>query len=276
MDPAAVDPAPLTGLLEVLVPWSFVMIRVLGIFLFAPLIGGASVPAQYKAALAAAIAMGVFAALPAGAREAPDVSLAMLAPALATELLLGAVIGLLAGLPIVAVDLAGYLIGYQMGLSLATAFNPELETNLNSIGSMIFTIVIATLIGIGGLDVLFGSLMTTFDRVPAGAFAVSDVPVEAYVGALSSGFEIAMRVAAPVMGMALVVQIAMGFMMKLMPQMNLLTVSFALKILGGMSLVIFALEAISGVLAEHLVDALLMIRAWTESLGTPAGVVSGG
>src|SRR5437868_2450431 len=71
--------------------------------------------------------------------------------------------------------------------------------------------------GGGGLERLVGGIIESFARVPVGGFATDRVPLDLLVGVLASGFELAIRVAAPVTGIVLLLVIVIGVMGKTMP-----------------------------------------------------------
>jgi flagellar biosynthesis protein FliR len=66
------------------------------------------------------------------------------------EFMIGACIGFIAGLPLIAMEMAGHLMGHQMALSLAEVFNPELGSNMNAVGSLLFYMGISAFVLIGG------------------------------------------------------------------------------------------------------------------------------
>ncbi|MCH7766513.1 MAG: flagellar biosynthetic protein FliR [Acidobacteria bacterium] len=57
-------------------------------------------------------------------------------------------------------------------------------------------------------------------------------PLDMVIGTLSASFELCLRVAAPIVTVILLIMIAMGFIMKTMPQINVLTIGFAMALLA--------------------------------------------
>ena len=54
-------------------------------------------------------------------------------------------------------------------------------------------------LALGGLEIVFASLMATFTLVPAGSFAFGEAPLDVLIGLLQSGFDLALRVSMPVL-----------------------------------------------------------------------------
>ncbi|USN98600.1 MAG: flagellar biosynthetic protein FliR [Phycisphaeraceae bacterium] len=248
-------------------PWLLVFNRVLGVFIFTPLLASGAVPVRFRVLLAAGFAAAVYGFLPPELREMPRATLAEHAFMMFSEVMAGAAIGFIAGLPVVTMEMAGHLMGHQMALSLAQSYNPELETNMNAIGSMLFYMGMSAFILLGGADEVLLILARSFETLPMGGLAAGDAPVSVVLAVLSSGTEIAMRVSAPVLAIILVVLVAMGFIMKTMPQINVLSIGFAIKILGGLSILTLALFTINTVISGHVEQTLNAVEMWVAGLG---------
>lgn len=259
-----------TAFIQEFGPWLLVFNRVLGVFLFTPLLASRVVPTRFRALLAAVFAVAVYGFLPPSVREMPDASLAAHAMMMFGELLIGACIGFIAGLPMVAMEMAGHLMGHQMALSLAQSYNPELDANLNSVGSLLFFMGITAFVVLGGPETVLMILTDTFSVLPIGGFKAEQTPVELVLAVLSAGTEIAIRVSAPAIGVIMASLVAMGFVMKSMPQINVLSVGFAVYIVGGLTILFFALFAVNDALSESMVQTLGMLADWVRSLATPA------
>ena len=252
-------------------PWLLVFNRVLGLFLFTPLLTSASVPVRFRAILAAAFAAALYGFVPPEFREMPDANLTEHAMMMAGEFMLGAVLGFLAGMPLIAMEMAGYLMGHSMALSLAEVFNPELDANMNAVGSLLFYMGISAFILIGGPETMLLILAETFEILPMGGFLAVGPPVDVLVDALAAGTEIAVRISAPTLAMVLVILVGMGFVMRTMPQINVLSVGFAIKIIGGLLMLMFSLFTVNAVQAGHIEEIFLEIERWVVSLAPPAG-----
>ena len=249
-------------------PWLLVFNRVLGVFLFTPLLASGAVPARFRALLAAGFAAAVYGFLPESVRVMPDATLAGHAIMMFGELTIGACIGFIAGLPLIAMEMAGHLMGHQMALSLAQSYNPELDANLNSVGSMLFFMGITAFVMMGGPETVLMILTDTFSALPIGGFSAELTPIDLLLNVLTAGTEIAIRVSAPTIGIIMASLVAMGFLMKSMPQLNVLSVGFAVYIVGGLTMLIFALFSINDTLAGYMVETLEQLGQWVQSLTT--------
>ncbi len=254
-------------------PFVLVLTRVTGLFLFTPLLTSTTVPVTYKALLAFLFSVAIYPFVPVQALPAV-VDLPALLPLMFGELLIGVVMGVIAGLPLVAIQMGGYMMGYQMGLSLAESFNPELDTNSSVIGQLLFYLSIFIYIGVGGFETLFVILADSFTTIHSGAFGAGDTPLALLLSVLDSGFELALRVASPILGVISMLLIAMGFIMKTMPQINIMSIGFSIQIIAGLSILMLLIGTIGLVAGDEIVSVLDALEQWVW--GFTALVAAGG
>lgn len=240
--------------------------RIAGLFLFTPMLSGAMVPRRVMALLAAALAVVVYPTLDHPATVPARMDLIALGPVVLSELAIGAVIGIVASLPLITAQLAGLIMGQQMGLGLASVFNPSIEIEGDNIGQMLFYVAVGGFILAGGLETLFDTLVSTFARVPLGDFSVADAPLDLLVGVTASGFEVALRVALPVLVILFMENVAMGFIMKTIPSLNIMTFGFPIKIIGGLAIVIGSLGVMMEVLMGAIEVDIWLLQDWARNL----------
>jgi len=265
-------------LLDHVTPFLLVVSRLAGLFLSAPALSSRSIPRRAKALLAVMLAASVYPSLPASARVAPEVDLVGLAALLAIESLIGACVGLIASIPLMAVQLAGHVMSHQMGLAIASTFNPETDADSTVLSDLLVFTSMAAFLAVGGIEILYSVMLDSFGRVPVGSFSVGMLPLDLLVGTVGSGMEVALRLSTPVLAIVMLAMIAMGAVMKTLPQINILSVGFAIKILVGIGMLAVALGVINTVLREETASVLDTIWEWGLSLGTgdETGVTSGG
>ncbi len=249
------------------VPFILVMFRLLGLFVLTPLLSSSNVPRQVRVMIALSFTAAVYPTM--GHVTMPEPDLVTLVPLMVTELMIGATIGLLVSIPLIALQMGGYVMGYQMGLALAQAYNPELDTQSGVIGQLLFYMGMAAFVALGGLDATFIALLGTFESMPPGVFSMDVMPLDLLVGILSSAFEFALRTAAPVTAVIIMILVSIGFLMKTMPQINVMSVGFAAKILAGLLTVAAVIVILDDVAAEELSTVVNAVLEWAETLGAP-------
>lgn len=256
-------------LLAHVVPFVLVTTRMVGLFVFSPLLSSVAVAAHVKILITLMLAAAVYPLIPVAATPA-QLTLVGLGPLLVTEILIGVCLGLIAATPIMALQVGGHVAGYQMGLAMASVYNPEFDTQSDVIGELMFYLGFGVFLGVGGLEATWAVLLNTFERVPLGAMAVSHVPTEQYMELAASGFEMALRVSGPSMAMVFLVLVAMGFIMKTMPQINVMSVGFAVKIVVGFLALAMSLQVIANVASDDMLRVIDIMSEWGRGL-TPRG-----
>lgn len=247
------------------VPFAAALARVLGMFLFAPALGGAAAPARARALVILATTAAIYPLV--AHRQAPTLAqldLLALAPMLAGELLVGLVIGVVASLPVISVQAAGTIISHKMGLRLGDAFNPAIELGADGIGQLLFYLAIVAFLTMGGAEALTLSVAHSFERIPIGGASLTLAPLALVVSLASSGLELALRVAAPVITILFLEMVASGMIMKTMPQLNILTFGFAIKILVGLLALVGSMAAVQAVIQADVGAALDAMTIWAR------------
>lgn len=255
------------ALMAHVVPFVLVLCRLSGLFVAAPMLSSASIPRTAKAILLVMLTAAIYPLLPTIAPP-EGVSALTLFPMVVRELLIGGSMGVIAAVPLSMLEMSGVVMGQQVGFGLAKVYNPELDFEADVIGQMLFSIGAAAFISMGGLEVLLTTLAGTFERLPVGGLSPWDLPVGTLAGVIGSGFELAMRVAAPVTGAVLLLVILFGVIGKTMPQLNVMTVGFTIKILAFLAIAAASVYSIDAIAGDEVRRVLTLVHDWAAALGT--------
>lgn len=260
------DAPDLNPLLDQVVPYTLVMFRLAGVFLLAPLLSSLTIPRTYKALLIFMLSAALFPAVRAAAPTLPaDLDLFGLVPLIVLEGLVGLAMGGIAAIPLLSLEMAGVLIGQNMGLGLAKVYNPEADFEADVLGQFLFYIGASIFVCVGGLEQLFVGILHSFTTTPICGFTAAHTPLDLLVSTLSSGFELAIRVSAPVTGIVLVLIVVMGLIGKTMPQLNVMSVGFAIKIIAGLAMLAASLYAVRDAVGDEIIRTLGNIARWVSS-----------
>ncbi len=247
-----------------------VLARIAGLFVTAPVLSSRACPRLVKVLLVVAMTAAVYPTVNATLPSQPvlgRLDLLSLAPLFAGEMVIGASIGLMAAMPMIAVQLAGVVMGQQIGLGIAQVVNPASDIEGNELGQLLYVLALAAFLGLGGIEVMFGSIVFTFQNVPIGGFALSAAPLDPLVGMLTAGFDLAARISMPVLAIIFVENVAMGFIMKTVPSLNIMSFGFPIRILVGLSVLIAALPMTAEAVWGGVGAAIEEVQGWAVSLG---------
>lgn len=257
------------------IPVGVVFSRIGGLFLLAPVLGGNSVPVRVRVLLALALTLVCYPALPIDPASVAGLDMAGLIPLMATELLIGLSVGALATLPLLAVQAGGQFISQQMALSIASVFDPTTNADSDLIGQAMMFLLLTLFLSLGGLEIMIGAVVRSFDLVPLGGFTVGQAPLELFVGMMGAAYETAVRISAPVVCIIFVETLATGMIMKTVPQLNILSFGFPVKILVGLGMLLGSLVYVNAALDGLVERSLEQVAWWVEGLG-PASSAGGG
>lgn len=220
------------------------LVRVLALFSAAPLLSHRAIPLRIKVALGVAIAIVLVPNVPA-----PPLVDALTARGLALlvqNILVGVVIGFTVRIVFAAFELAGELIGLQMGLSFAGFFSPATGTTENAVASFMSLIALLCFLAIDGHLMLIHALMESFRVFPLTDAAQVPMDFERIVRLATQMFSIALSLALPFIAVLLLINIVLGVLARVAPQLNIFAVGFPLTLLAGMTLLFTLLPYIEG------------------------------
>lgn len=255
--------------------WLMVLFRLSGIFILAPIFGSVTVPRQVKVLLVLGLACCVYPMLLDSGRPSAafvgsvvdqGMSLWAIIPSVALELLIGYVIGYAASIPLMGMQIGGHIIDQQIGLGIAGVINPEMQEQSGIIGEVFFMFALAVFAILGGHRVILAILIGTFDHVPLGGFTGLDSVVGLVLGLINLMFELSLRIAAPLLCLVFLETLTMGFLARTVPQLNIMSVGFSLRILIGVGIVIASLAVVTSVYTDSLREVMHRMLAFFPAL----------
>jgi len=238
-----------------------VFFRVCGLMLSAPVFGSTRIPRRVKVLFALVTAAGLVngvkvpPAMPATTGE--------LAIGIGGELLFGMVMGLGVGLTFIAVSWAGEIMGQQMGFNLAESFDPQFGGSGSIVGDLYFMLTLVVFLLIGGHHQLILGVAASFKTLPLLAAAFDANLLNVFLGLVTGSTVLAIKLAAPMLVALLVVDVALGFISKTMPQINVMNTGVTIRSVAGMVILIVGLALATGVISDSLIDGVNTVtRLW--------------
>lgn len=242
--------AALEGLSQHVAPAGLVFCRIVGLLATAPFISGEAAPLRVKAGLALVLTVILYPVVdhPPPGLPGPGHLLA-----LGRELGVGLSLGFFTNLFVHAVRFGGDLIGRSAGFAAAEAFNPDAGTIEGPVGQLFALSVGLLFFLMDGHLAMIDTLVRSYDLVPVGAWGPGPWALEAALVGIDQVFTIAVSFALPIEGAILAVTVAEGVIARAVPQINILMISFAIKILVTLLLLTTALPLAVGFLGVVLV-----------------------
>ena len=207
-------------------------VRITSMIVVAPLLGHQSVPVYVKVGLGMFLSFVLY-PLMAGKAHV-DLQLFAFIVAVLQEAAVGLLIGFATGLLFAGVRFAGELVSVHMGLSFATMLDPESNQNNAVIGEFLYLFTALIFILMNGHHFLLEALYLSYSAVPIASFSFSSVAGGKLIDLSAMVFVIGVKFAAPVIVAMFINNVALAILSKVVPQMNIFSVSFPLNIGVGL------------------------------------------
>lgn len=207
--------------------WPF--IRILAMLATAPVFDNRTVQRRTRVALAAMIAMLMMPILPAP----PTLSSAQAVPVLIQQILIGVSMGFSMRLVFAAFEMAGDLLGLQMGLAFAQFIDPSRGTQTPLLGSFLGVLASLVFLVIDGHLLVIAAVVQSFELIPISAnLSVVNAQNIAMAGGIM--FTLALQISLPVLAAVLISNIVLGILARAAPQLNVMSIGFSITIGVGL------------------------------------------
>jgi flagellar biosynthetic protein FliR len=232
-----------------------VFMRVLGLILFAPIFSSPVMPLSFRFYLVIAVTLLLSVSVRPPA-EFPTTMIS-LATIMLSELLIGLVLGTFTQLIFVALQIAGQTAGTQLGLSLASVVNPQFDEQNSTTAVVYATVASLAFFGTGLDRELFRVVFDTFEVMPLGQVAAHASVFDFALGVLQQGMILSVRIAAPVTVALFLAELSMGFVGRTVPQLNVLSIGFSVRIVLGLLVTAVGLSDLGTLFLSYVGEAIV-------------------
>jgi flagellar biosynthetic protein FliR len=230
-----------------------VALRVGGLLSFAPFLGDRAIPNRIKAGLLIVLTALLVPVAPVQPVLAGPVEWVRM---VLGEWLVGALMALSLAAVFEGMQFAGQLSGIQLGLSLATLFDPQSDADSPAL-SVFYNLI--TLLFFLQLDIhhwVLRALSRSFDYLPVGSAVATELVSRELVHVVGSLFVLGIQIAAPVLLATMMIDLVLGFLSKASPQLPVLLVGIPVKNLTGYALLMGAVTLWPGILERRFAFAI--------------------
>lgn len=238
-----------------------ILVRISAFVFIAPFFGDSAVPSRVKIGVSAFVALFMYNIL--DRPELSYVSSVGYAVLVVKEGITGLLIGFAANICNSIVLFAGNIIDMDIGLSMATEFNPTTNTEVTISGNFYYYLIMLMLLISDMHTYILRAVCDSFSIVPIGKVIFDWTHLfntfTKYMGDL---FVIGFRIFLPFFACIMILNCVLGIMAKVAPQMNMFSVGIQLKILAGlivMFLTIFLLPSIANFIFREIKTMVVMV-----------------
>lgn len=257
--------------LQALLQWNvslflLILARWAGMIMLAPVFGARGVPGVVRLVLAGSLSVIAFPLISASKPVIP-VELLPYVAVVIKEILVGLVIGFVIYTLTTVLVGAGQLIDFQMGFTMGAAIDPVYGVQTPMMGN--FQMVLATmlLLATNSHHYLIVAMVKSYAYIPLNP---SNMPsdITFYTQLITHVFSLAIQLAMPVFGALLVSDIGVGLLSRTVPQLNIFSVVFPVKIIFGFVLLLLAVpffgESVHHLFNLNMSWLLQLYQGWKQ------------
>ncbi len=173
------------------------------------------------------------------------------------NIVVGALIGYMAQLILLAVDAGADMINMQMGLSSAMVLEPTTSGQVSLLGKIMALFGLLIFINLGGAYWLIRALMRSFEIFPIFATSIplaKLVNMDYLISISSNVLFMGLQIASPILLATLGQDIILGVISKTAPQVNVFQLSFLFKPVLGAAIMVWILPMLLNIISDYFLS----------------------
>ncbi len=228
-----------------------VLMRISIVLFMLPVFSSNAFPAMLKAGFAMVLSLVLYTVVPVDLTRFPEdaVSTGLM---IGAEVLIGLTLGLCLRIFLGSIQLAGQIIGFQMGFAMINVVDPQTGANVSIMDQLGYWVGLVVFLLLNGHHVMISALVDSFTLVPLGFFMMAQPMLAKMMELMAHLFLLAVKIGAPVIAALMFVSAGFGLVAKFSPQMNVMIVAFPVKIIVGLFLFGLSLEIIAIVTRDYI------------------------
>jgi possible flagellar biosynthesis protein fliR len=235
-----------------LVLFSFIVMRMTGAISLNPIFGRTDYPRRARAALIFMLSVICYLHVGGELQHMPG-SILEYGFMLLKEFFVGFCLGFAMELAFLSLRFATSVMDFAMGLNMAQVFDPSSGSQATVSTGLLYGFMMLLFFSMDGHLRFLELLFKTIDTHPFGGISIKlllmpELMLSLFVRSMKMGLELAF----PIMGLELMSEVALGILMRIIPQINIFAVNFQLKIILGFSMLYFLLIPIADKMKEFI------------------------
>lgn len=155
------------------------------------------------------------------------------------ELFVGFALGFGMDISIMIIRFASSIMDFSMGLSMGQIYDPQTNSQSTVTSNFFAIAIMLVFVTSDGALKFFEILLGTTTRIPFGSVVISTDLAKFMLETFNANIILGLQFAFPIIGIELLTEVAVGILMRVIPQINIFTINFQLKIIIGMIMLLF-------------------------------------
>jgi len=224
-----------------------------------------SVPVYARVGLGLIISGMLYSALDLGSALQGG-SAVLLSLTVVQETLVGLILGFTATLVFSAIRIGGELIDLHMGFAMAGLFDPVSGSRTTVVGNFLYIVAALLFFAMDGHHSLLLLLSRSYEAVPLAGAVFEPKLAEEILGIFTAMFTLGFKIAAPLIAVMFISDLALSFVSRTVPQLNVFIMGFPLKAgFGMLALIVFLplfISVVNGIVTEMEKDLLRLMGSF--------------
>lgn len=235
-----------------LMSFLLVFVRIVAMLAFNPVLTRRSVPTRVTMGLCLCLTVLITPTL----SPLPELRPLEVAVAMCRELFLGFCCGYIFRMFYYLLFFVGDILDQQFGLSMAKAFDPGTNIQVSMSSKIIELLFVLYFFSTDSHIVLIRIFATSFQLIPPAAEFLTFDAVKLVLDVFIALFSLVIRLILPFAITEFILEVAMGILMKLIPQIHVFVINIQLKIFLGIALLLVLAPSVASFLDNYLVLVL--------------------
>lgn len=237
-----------------------------GMVMIAPVFGARGVPGMVKLWLAVTLSVVLY---PLVLAEAPVIptELMPLTGILIKEVLIGLTLGFIINLVTAVMQGAGQLIDFNIGFIMGNTIDPINGMQSPMTGNFLIVLTTMILLATDSHHYMIAAMARSYEFLPINPSAVP-YSVEFFIEITARVLALSLQISMPVFGGLLLADIGVGLLAKTVPQLNMFSVIFAVKIIFGLVLLMLMIpyfgDTVSRTFDLTIEWTFELLRGWSR------------
>lgn len=229
------------------------LVRISAFMFSAPFFSMSNVPVKVKVGLAFFITIFVYSMI--GYQPLHYVGMIGFSMLLIKEAIVGLLIGYMANISTFILGFTGQFIDMEIGFSMVNVLDPVSKVQTTITGNFYSYMVMLMLLATNMHYFVLRAIVDSFRLIPVERAILSKNLYEIMVRFLGEYFVIGFRIALPIFSCILIINVVLGILAKVAPQMNIFVIGMQLKIIVGL-FILFIMVGTIPVISDFVFDEM--------------------
>ncbi len=231
----------------------FIFMRMSGCIMFNPILGRKNVPVILKVGLTLMLSIFSYQLVPAQAFEIP--SFLVFFVTMLKELLIGYMVGFVIQLFMSVILISGENMDMQIGISMSKIYDPQSNISMPLSASLINAMFILIFFASNAHLTLIEVFTKLCIMVPYGSLQFHPELYQQLVAMFSQILIYAVKMSLPLLAAELITEIAVGLVMRAVPQIDVFVINIQLKVIIGFLVILIMVPSFAAFL-ERLISLM--------------------